>query len=168
MDYVGPALGALLFLAVISLVAEPTRHTLNTIILAGCERCVLEWRIWSVGIGLPRHWNGDRVSCATVVFGLFVATSARRQRLPALVDLHGLHRSHAREQDDRRLLLFPCARRPSARCWRRRSKTCRRETDTSSVRRRRCSNSPTTCQTRRRSSASDRGSVAVRTHRAPT
>ena len=29
MDYVGPALGALLFVAVMSLVAEPTRRTLN-------------------------------------------------------------------------------------------------------------------------------------------
>jgi len=47
MDYVGPALGALLFLAVISLVAEPTRHTLNTIILAGASGVYL-----SGGFGL--------------------------------------------------------------------------------------------------------------------
>ena len=37
MDYVGPALGALLFVAVMSLVAEPTRRTLNAIILAGAS-----------------------------------------------------------------------------------------------------------------------------------
>ena len=37
MDYVGPALGALVFVAVMSLVAEPTRRTLNAIILASAE-----------------------------------------------------------------------------------------------------------------------------------
>ena len=37
MDYVGPALGALLFVAGMSLVAEPTRRTLNAIILAGAS-----------------------------------------------------------------------------------------------------------------------------------
>src|SRR5262245_18864247 len=37
MDCVGPALGALLFVAVMSLVAEPTRRTLNAIILAGAS-----------------------------------------------------------------------------------------------------------------------------------
>jgi hypothetical protein len=37
MDYVGPALGALLFVAVMSLVAEPTRRTLNAVILAGAS-----------------------------------------------------------------------------------------------------------------------------------
>jgi Family of unknown function (DUF6010) len=47
MDYVGPALGALLFVAVMSLVAEPTRRTLNTIILAGASGVYL-----SGGFGL--------------------------------------------------------------------------------------------------------------------
>jgi uncharacterized protein DUF6010 len=37
MDYIGPALGALLFVAVMSLVAEPTRRTLNAIILVGAS-----------------------------------------------------------------------------------------------------------------------------------
>src|SRR4030095_1765510 len=37
MDYVGPALGALVFVALMSLVAEPTRRTLNAIILAGAS-----------------------------------------------------------------------------------------------------------------------------------
>jgi hypothetical protein len=37
MDYVGPALGAIVFVAVMSLVAEPTRRTLNAIILAGAS-----------------------------------------------------------------------------------------------------------------------------------
>ncbi len=47
MDYVGPALGALLFVALMSLVAEPTRRTLNTIILAGASGVYL-----SGGFGL--------------------------------------------------------------------------------------------------------------------
>src|SRR3979490_634845 len=47
MDYVGPALGALLFVAVMSLVAEPTRRTLNAIILAGASGVYL-----SGGFGL--------------------------------------------------------------------------------------------------------------------
>jgi hypothetical protein len=47
MDYVGPALGALLFVAVMSLVAEPTRRTLNAVILAGASGVYL-----SGGFGL--------------------------------------------------------------------------------------------------------------------
>ena len=47
MDYVGPALGALVFVAVMSLVAEPTRRTLNAIILAGASGVYL-----SGGFGL--------------------------------------------------------------------------------------------------------------------
>ena len=41
MDYVGPALGALLFVGMMSLVAEPTRRTLNAIILAGASSVYL-------------------------------------------------------------------------------------------------------------------------------
>ena len=37
MDYAGPALGALLFVGMMSLVMEPTRRTLNAIILAGAS-----------------------------------------------------------------------------------------------------------------------------------
>src|ERR1700730_9544054 len=37
MDYVGPALGALVFVGLMSLVAEPNRRTLNAIILAGAS-----------------------------------------------------------------------------------------------------------------------------------
>src|SRR6266513_4981020 len=47
MDYVGPALGALLFVGVMSTVAEPTRRTLNAIILAGASGVYL-----SGGFGL--------------------------------------------------------------------------------------------------------------------
>ena len=37
MDYVGPIIGAILFVAVMSFVAEPTRRTLNAVILAGAS-----------------------------------------------------------------------------------------------------------------------------------
>jgi hypothetical protein len=57
MDYVGPAFGALLFVGVMSLV-EPTRRTLNAIILAGASG-VPERRIRSVGTDLPGHRRVD-------------------------------------------------------------------------------------------------------------
>ena len=47
IDYVGPALGAVFFVAAMSLVAEPTRRTLNAIILAGASGVYL-----SGGFGL--------------------------------------------------------------------------------------------------------------------
>src|SRR5260221_14741831 len=47
IDYIGPALGAFLFVAVMSLVAEPNRRTLNAIILAGASGVYL-----SGGFGL--------------------------------------------------------------------------------------------------------------------
>ena len=47
IDYVGPALGALLFGATMSLVAEPNRRTLNAISLAGASGVYL-----SGGFGL--------------------------------------------------------------------------------------------------------------------
>ena len=37
LDYVGPAVGALVFVALMALVTEPTRRTLNAIILAGAS-----------------------------------------------------------------------------------------------------------------------------------
>jgi hypothetical protein len=37
IDYVGPAVGALVFVAAMSLVTEPTRRTVNAIILAGAS-----------------------------------------------------------------------------------------------------------------------------------
>ena len=41
MDYLGPAAGALVFVVAMSLVAEPTRRTLNAIILAGVSGAYL-------------------------------------------------------------------------------------------------------------------------------
>src|SRR5215471_11391413 len=50
MDYVGPALGALLFVGVMSLVAEPSRRTVNAIILAGASGVYLSggFGVWEL------------------------------------------------------------------------------------------------------------------------
>jgi len=37
MDYVGPAIGAVIFVLVMSLVKEPSRRTLNAILVAGAR-----------------------------------------------------------------------------------------------------------------------------------
>jgi hypothetical protein len=37
MDYIGPALGAIVFVAVMACVAEPARRTLNAVIVAGAS-----------------------------------------------------------------------------------------------------------------------------------
>src|SRR5258706_16403958 len=53
MDYFGPALGALLFVAAMSFVAEPTRRTLNAIILAGASGVYLSGGVGAGGVVLP-------------------------------------------------------------------------------------------------------------------
>src|ERR1700751_49339 len=53
MDYVGPALGALLFVAAMSLVAEPTRRPLNAIILAGASGVYLSGGFGLGGMSYP-------------------------------------------------------------------------------------------------------------------
>jgi hypothetical protein len=65
MDYAGPALGALLFVAVMSLVSEPTRRTLNTIILAGASGVYLSggfglWELTYPVIGAAIAFRGLR------------------------------------------------------------------------------------------------------------
>jgi hypothetical protein len=65
MDYVGPALGALLFVAMMSLVAEPTRRTLNAIILAGASGVYLSggfglWELIYPVIGAAIAFRGLR------------------------------------------------------------------------------------------------------------
>src|SRR5437899_8584501 len=65
MDYVGPALGALLFVAAMSLVAEPTRRTLNAIILAGASGVYLSggfglWELTYPVIGAAIAFRGLR------------------------------------------------------------------------------------------------------------
>jgi len=58
MDYVGPAIGAIVFVAVMSLVAAPTRRTLNAVILAGASGVYLSggfglWELIYPVIGTP-------------------------------------------------------------------------------------------------------------------
>jgi Family of unknown function (DUF6010) len=65
MDYAGPALGALLFVAVMSLVAEPTRRTLNSIILAGASGVYVSggfglWELMYPVIGAAIAFRGLR------------------------------------------------------------------------------------------------------------
>jgi len=65
MDYVGPAVGALVFVAVMSLVAEPTRRTLNAVILAGASGVYLSggfgrWELIYPIIALPIAFSGLR------------------------------------------------------------------------------------------------------------
>src|ERR1700741_3478611 len=65
MDYVGPALGALLFVAVMSIVAEPTRRTLNAIVLAGASGVYLSggfglWELTYPVIGAAVAFGGLR------------------------------------------------------------------------------------------------------------
>ena len=65
MDYVRPAVGALLFVALMSLVAEPTRRTLNTIILAGASGVYLSggfglWELSYSVIGAAIAFRGLR------------------------------------------------------------------------------------------------------------
>jgi len=65
MDYVGPATGALLFVAIMSRVAEPTRRTLNAIILAGASGVYLSggfgpWELIYPVIATPIAFRGLR------------------------------------------------------------------------------------------------------------
>ena len=65
MDYVGPASGALVFVAVMSLVAEPTRRTLNAIIVAGASGVYLSggfgpWELIYPVIATPIAFLGLR------------------------------------------------------------------------------------------------------------
>jgi uncharacterized protein DUF6010 len=65
MDYVGPAVGAIVFVAIMSLVAEPTRRTLNAIILAGASGVYLSggfgpWELIFPLIALPVAFLGLR------------------------------------------------------------------------------------------------------------
>ena len=65
MDYLGPAAGALVFVVVMSLVAEPTRRTLNAVILAGASGVYLSggfgpWELIYPVIALPIAFSGLR------------------------------------------------------------------------------------------------------------
>jgi hypothetical protein len=65
MDYVGPALGALVFIALMSLVAEPTRRTLNAVIVAGASGVYLSggfgpWELIYPVVAIPIAFLGLR------------------------------------------------------------------------------------------------------------
>jgi hypothetical protein len=65
MDYVGPAVGALVFVAVMSRVGEPTRRTHNAIILAGASGVYLSggfgpWELLYPVLATPIAFAGLR------------------------------------------------------------------------------------------------------------
>ena len=63
MDYVGPVIGAALFVLVMSFVREPTRRTLNAILVAGASGVYLNggfgvWELLYPLIALPVVYRG--------------------------------------------------------------------------------------------------------------
>ncbi len=65
MDYVGPALGAVIFVLVMSLVKEPTRRTLNAILVTGASGVYLSggfglWELLYPAITTPVVYLGLR------------------------------------------------------------------------------------------------------------
>src|SRR5439155_25381279 len=86
IDYAGPALGALLFVAVMALVAEPTRRTLNAIILAGASGVYLSggfglWGLTYPVIGAAFGFRALRSSRWIVIGWLIHSGWAIAQRL---------------------------------------------------------------------------------------
>ena len=65
MDYVGPAMGAVIFVLLMSRVKEPTRRTLNAIIVAGASGVYLSggfglWELLYPAIATPVAYFGLR------------------------------------------------------------------------------------------------------------
>src|SRR5262245_11598608 len=65
LDYVGPALASLLFIAVMSFVKEPARRTLNAVILAGAAGVYLSggfgrWELLYPVVATPVAYLGLR------------------------------------------------------------------------------------------------------------
>jgi hypothetical protein len=63
MDYVGPAIGAAVFVLIMSLVREPTRRTLNALVVAGACGAYLNggfglWELPFPLIALPVAYRG--------------------------------------------------------------------------------------------------------------
>ena len=63
MDYVGPAIAAVVFVLVMSLVKEPTRRTLNAILVAGASGVYLSggfglWELVYPAIATPVAYRG--------------------------------------------------------------------------------------------------------------
>jgi hypothetical protein len=100
IDYVGPALAALVFVTVMSLVAEPARRTVNAIILAGASGVYLSggFGLWeltgpvigaAIGFRALRSWfesavgeAGSPIAAAALSGLLFKRSQARVHRLP--------------------------------------------------------------------------------------
>jgi hypothetical protein len=66
MDFVGPAIGAVVFVLVMSLVSEPARRTINAMIVAGASGAYLSgggfgiWEVLFPVIALPIAYRGLR------------------------------------------------------------------------------------------------------------
>jgi Family of unknown function (DUF6010) len=66
MDFVGPAIGALVFVPIMSLVSEPARRTINAMIVAGASGAYLSgggFGIWEVVfpvVAMPIAYRGLR------------------------------------------------------------------------------------------------------------
>ena len=66
MDFVGPVIGALVFVVIMSLVSEPARRTINAIIVAGASGAYLSgggFGIWEVAfpvLAMPLAYRGLR------------------------------------------------------------------------------------------------------------
>jgi uncharacterized protein DUF6010 len=65
MDYVGPIVGAVIFVLIMSLVAEPTRRSLNAILVAGANGVYLSgglgpWELLYPAIAAPVAYFGLR------------------------------------------------------------------------------------------------------------
>jgi hypothetical protein len=63
MDYVGPAIGAVVFVSIMSLVREPTRRTLNAVVVAGACGVYLNggFGLWELAfplIAMPVVYRG--------------------------------------------------------------------------------------------------------------
>ena len=66
MDFVGPAIGALVFVVVMSLVSEPARRTINAMIVAGASGAYLSgggfgiWELVFPVVAMPIAYRGLR------------------------------------------------------------------------------------------------------------
>src|SRR5262245_65438808 len=66
MDFVGPAIGALVFVIIMSLVNEPARRTINAMIVAGASGAYLSggglgmWEVAFPVIAMPIAYRGLR------------------------------------------------------------------------------------------------------------
>ena len=66
MDFVGPTLGALVFVVIMSLVSEPARRTINAMIVAGASGAYLSggglgiWEVVFPVVTIPIAYRGLR------------------------------------------------------------------------------------------------------------